>query len=144
MCLQLLAPWRLTGKMYTFDQISTEVLKKTCFILIPLQNCILMLTQFLVAGLKPLPSGCNISRLAWSREADYILKPPFCFGTHLAPSNTVALTCSCKMPYCITKHSQKYNYKVIILHYIKTNRVCNWSGTRKRTAKQAFQSLSQQ
>lgn len=61
------------------------------------------LTHFLVASLNSLSIGRDIQ----SREADYILKLPFCFGTHLVPSNTVALTCSCKMAYCITKHPQK-------------------------------------
>jgi len=98
-----------------------------------------ILSPFLVPSLNP----HRLLVVMWA-AGEQITSWRLCFGTLLGRSHTLALICSCKMAYCVTKHPQKYNYKAIMLHYIKANPVCNWSWTRKPTAKQAFQSLSQQ
>lgn len=93
---------------------------------------------------RGLRNNPNLLLVASACSCRALSKLPFSLGTAHAPSYITAFSCGCKMGYWIAKHPPRYNYKIIILHYIETNPAGNRSQSKLWTAKQARSFLSQQ
>lgn len=93
---------------------------------------------------RGLRNNQNLLLVASACSCRALSKLPFSLGTAQAPSYITAFSCGCKMGYWIAKHPPRYNYKIIILHYIETNPAGNRSQSKLWTAKQARSFLSQQ